>query len=74
MAFLKDIIFECGIDSIGIQETMLKTFSHSFLRHLGRCGNFKWHWLASRGRSGGILGGLNLERFDNLNFSIGFFI
>jgi hypothetical protein len=32
--FLKDIIFECCVDSIGIQETMLKTYSHSFLRHL----------------------------------------
>jgi hypothetical protein len=44
--FLKDIIFECCVDSIGIQETMLKTSSHSFLRHLGQFGNFKWHWLA----------------------------
>jgi hypothetical protein len=41
VAFLKDIVCECGIDFIGIQETMLKTFTVSFLRHLECCGNFK---------------------------------
>jgi hypothetical protein len=39
--FLKYIVCEYGIDFIGIQETVLKTFTDSFLRHLGHCGNFK---------------------------------
>jgi hypothetical protein len=55
LAFLKDTIMEYIIECIS-QETMIKTFSYAFLRKLGRCGKFKWHWLPSRGRSGGILG------------------
>jgi hypothetical protein len=52
---------------------MLNDFSNSFPRWLSCCGNFKWHWLQSRGKSGGILSGINEDRFDVLNFSMGVF-
>jgi hypothetical protein len=72
-SFLKDNIRDFGVDFVGIQETMLKVFSNSFLRWLSYYGNFKWHWLQSRGKSGGILSGIKEYRFDVLNFSMGVF-
>ena len=52
IAFLKELIREFKIEFIGIQETMLRKFSNSFLRKLETCGNFKWHWLSSNGKLG----------------------
>jgi hypothetical protein len=58
VAFLKDTIFEYNIEFVRNQHRMfLKNSSTSFLRILGSFGKFSWHWLPSRGRCVGILGG-----------------
>jgi hypothetical protein len=55
----------------GVKKKGFVTFSDGFLRGLGRCDNFKWHWLQPRGKSGGILAGICLDRFDTTDFSNG---
>jgi hypothetical protein len=52
---------------------MLRNFTDSFLWKLRRYGKFKWNWLPSAGKYGGILGGINLDRFDVVGFNCGKF-
>ena len=54
------------LDFIGIQETMRQDFSESILHSIGGETPFNWTWTPSRGRSGGILLGINSDTLEVL--------
>jgi exonuclease III len=61
---VKDLCIEYKIDFIGLQETMRKKYSDKFFRLIDPHQQFAWHWLPSKGKSGGILCGIKNENFD----------
>jgi len=44
-----------------------------FFRKIDPSKKYAWHWIPSEGKSGGILCGVNLEKFDVIHFSEGNF-
>lgn len=63
---LRDIMKEHKVGFIGLQETMKQDFSVYFLKTLGQGREFIWDWIPASGRSGGILLGLDGEKFKML--------
>ena len=61
---IKDLLSEYEVDFVGLQETMKKSYSDKFFRKIDPMKKFIWHWLASDGKSGGILCGININKFD----------
>ena len=63
-SFLSNTVKEQHIDFIAIMETGRSDFHASALRHL--CGGleYMWHIMSPRGRSGGMLVGVNTRIFD----------
>jgi hypothetical protein len=61
---IKNLLVETSADFIGLQETMKKSYIDKFFRIIDPNGNYAWHWLPSKGRSGGILCGLKKENFE----------
>jgi exonuclease III len=73
--FLVDFIREQEVDFIGLQETIKKEYSPAFFRAIDPQNLFAWKWIGSVGRSGGILGGFRLSRFNITDTEVGrFFI
>jgi exonuclease III len=62
--FLKELIRKEKIDFIGIQETNKKSFDDSWLLSISSNRNFAWFWSPAKGRSGGLLVGLDADVFD----------
>jgi hypothetical protein len=62
--FIADLTREQDLRFIAISETERKGFHDSVLRN--SCGgrNFLWHYKEPKGRSGGILLGIDLDTFD----------
>lgn len=56
-----------------IQETMKSSFSDAFFRGIDPWNQFSWNWLPSKGRSGGILGGVRTDRIEILQWFQGVF-
>ena len=61
---IKDLLSEYEVDFVGLQETMKKSYSDKFFRKIDPMKKFIWHWLTSDGKSGGILCGININKFD----------
>ena len=70
---VKDILADNVVDFVVLQETMKKTYSDAFFRKIDPSKKYAWHWIPSEGKSGGILCGVNLEKFDVIHFSEGNF-
>ena len=70
---VKDILADNVVDFVGLQETMKKTYSDAFFRKIDPSKKYAWHWIPSEGKSGGILCGVNFEKFDVIHFSEGNF-
>lgn len=70
---LRDIMKEHKVGFIGLQETMKQDFSVYFLKTLGQGREFIWDWIPAFGRSGGILLGLDGEKFKMLAVKKGHF-
>lgn len=70
-SFIKDMIHDYQLDFLGIQETMKKNFKDSLFRKVDIQKSFAWHWVPSRGKLGGMLCGINIDRFDVKNFESG---
>jgi hypothetical protein len=66
--FLKNLILEYKFHFIGLQETMIADCENYLLRKFDINQDYLWLWNASKGKYGGILVGVLLERFD-----VGFF-
>ena len=62
--FLKNLILEHKFHFIGLQETMIADCSDSLLRKFDGSQDYIWMWNPSKVKSGGILVGVLLERFD----------
>ena len=62
--FLSEISKEESLDFIALLETRRKHFSDICLDTFCGGRQFFWHWSEPRGRSGGILLGINLDVFD----------
>ena len=69
--FVKDLLWEYQADFVGFQETIKKRYPLSFFRKIDPQQKYVWHWIPSRGRSGGILSGIKTERFDILSSKTG---
>jgi hypothetical protein len=61
------------LDFIAILETKRNDFTASELAHFCANKNYPWNWSPTRGRSGGILLGANLDNFDVQSVCLGSF-
>jgi exonuclease III len=71
--FLSQTTKEENLDFICLQETGRSDFSANELKHFGAGKEFIWSWTKPKGRSGGILFGVNVENFDIADISQGDF-
>jgi hypothetical protein len=71
---LKNLILEHRFYFLGIQETMTPECCGSLLRKFDPIQDYLWMWNPSKGKSGGILVGTLLERFDVGSFKQGEFM
>ena len=71
---LTDIINANKVDFIGLQETMKKNYKPSFFRRFDPHSEFRWEWIPSIGKSGGILCGSRLETLEVIDVVRGKFI
>jgi exonuclease III len=62
--FISDLTKEKSLDFIALLETRRKSFTSPFLKNLCAGRDFIWHVKEHRGRSGGILLGIDLSRLD----------
>lgn len=62
--YIRDLIKEHNFDFICFQETIQKDFKEKYLRTIDPFQSYLWHWVPAIGRSGGILTGVKVERFD----------
>ena len=53
---------------------MVESVNDSCLRKLDPNGNYLWKWMPSRGKSGGLLSGINIDLLDVGSFCEGKFI
>ena len=72
--YLKNLIFQYGFDFIGLQETMIEECESKLLRNFDIHQDYLWEWIPSKGRSGGILIGVKLQKFDVGSFKKGDFM
>jgi len=72
-SMLKDVLAENELDFVGLQETMRKNYIDKFFGKIDYSKKFAWHWIPSNGRFGGILCGVNLDRFEVIKFIEGQF-
>jgi hypothetical protein len=62
--FLRESSIEHDLTFIALLETGKQDFSQGSLNNFSGGKNFVWHWTAPRGRSGGMLLGVNIDRLD----------
>lgn len=63
-SFLRNLILEHNFHLIALQETMQESIEDKIIRSIDPNQEYLWKWISSRGRSGGILSGVNLELYD----------
>ena len=73
-SFLKDLIHEHNFHFIGLQETMLENVDDKILRKIDPNGVYLWKWIPARGKSGGILSGVNTDLMEVGSFFEGKYI
>jgi hypothetical protein len=56
---VKEFIEEHNLEVVGLQETIRESFTDRELLEIAGSRNFSWKWASTKGRSGGILMGLN---------------
>jgi hypothetical protein len=61
--FISDLTKENNLDFIAVSETRRSDFLLRFLKNLCSGRDYLWHSKAPRGRSGGMLLGVNLQIF-----------
>jgi hypothetical protein len=64
VTFLSDLTKELGLDFIALSETGRSAFSDSFLKNICYGKEFLWHVKPPKGRSRGMLVGINLLFVD----------
>ena len=71
--FVKESIRERKFDFIALSETGRSNFATPFLNHLAAGQDFSWFCLPPRGRSGGMLLGVNTSTLQVTNVEVGDF-
>jgi exonuclease III len=71
--YVRDMIKLQNLDFLCFQETMVQNFSDACFRKLDPNKNYLWDW-SPRGKSGGLLSGFKVDRFDVGSRSQGDFI
>jgi hypothetical protein len=56
---IRDLLLEHKADFVGLQETMKKSYTEKFFKTIDPNRVYGWHWLPSKGRSGGYFVALN---------------
>lgn len=64
-------MLEKKLDFIGLQETIKSQYTKNDLHSLCGGRNFIWHWAPPRGRSGGIIFGINGDVMDVIQVEVG---
>ena len=72
--FLNNLIFEHKFHFIGLQETQQADIDDKTIRLIDPAGNYLWKWIPSKGKSGGILSGINTDIYDVGSFHEGKYI
>jgi exonuclease III len=62
--YIRDMLAILKLDFICFQETILEDFSDKCLKSIDPNESYLWDWLSAKGKSGGVLSGINCERFD----------
>jgi len=62
--FVSDLVREKELGFVALSETGRRDYSPNFLKNLCGGKDFLWHCKPPRGRSGGMLVGINLLKFD----------
>jgi hypothetical protein len=62
--YVREMLRSLNPEFACFQETILSDFSEACLRKIdpGKC--YLWDWIPAKGKSGGVLTGLKVERFD----------
>lgn len=68
---LQDLIRDHKLNFVAILETVKHDFSTELLNKLSSGRNMHWCWMAARGRSGGILVGMDKDKVNVLNEKTG---
>jgi hypothetical protein len=63
--FISDLTKGNNLNFIAISETGRSKFMHRFLKNICAGRDYLWHSKAPRGRSGGILLGVDLQIYDS---------
>jgi hypothetical protein len=64
VSYVRDMLRDQKIDFVCFQETMMQDFPDSCVRKVDPSRVYLWDWIPSKGKSGGILSGFNLDRYD----------
>ena len=64
--FIRETTLSASVDFIGLQETIMQEYPDAFLSSLCGIFDFDWTSIPARGRSGGILVGVNRDTFQIL--------
>ena len=70
-SYISDNATEHKFDFIGIQETVRQDYTVDFLRQISGSQEYCWEGIPARGRSGGILVGINKDTYDVVETSSG---
>jgi exonuclease III len=62
--YVRSLLRESKFDFVCFQETMMQDFLDECIRKVDPNKSFLWDWIPSKGKSGGILSGFLLDRFD----------
>jgi hypothetical protein len=63
-SYIRQNIKDHKLDFVGIQETVRQEYPTKFLKEISGGSEFHWDGIPARGRSGGILLGVNKETYD----------
>ena len=63
-SFLQNLTMEHRFHFIGLLETMQPNIDDRFPKNIDPIQSYLWKWTPSNGRSGGILVGISIDRFD----------
>ena len=72
--FLSDLTKEKDLDFIALSETGRANFPQSTLNNICAGRDFLWHYMAPRGRSDGMILGINPLTFDIGQIEEGYFL
>jgi hypothetical protein len=61
---MRDMIRAHSFDFLCFQETMVQSFVDSCFRQIDSNKDYLWDWSPSKRKSGGLLSGFKLDRFD----------